>query len=84
MGWNDAKAWAGALNSTVYGSGTDSASDPDLAWYFYSFLGFQDFGGYTKDSPLHAVAVRDGDVPVQLPEPQSLALGPRRTAITPN
>jgi hypothetical protein len=60
------------LNSTAYWSGTDAAGDPDLAWYFYSFLGFQDLGGYTKDSPLYAVAVRDGDVPV-LPEPHSLA-----------
>ncbi len=61
------------LNSTAYWSGTDTAADPDLAWYFYSFLGFQNLGGYVKDSPLYAVAVRDGDVAV-LPEPPAFAL----------
>lgn len=61
------------LDSTVYWSGTDVASDPNLAWYFYSFLGFQDLGGYVKSAPLYAVAVRDGDVQ-SVPEPQTPAL----------
>ena len=61
------------LDSTVYWSGTDVASNPNLAWYFYSFLGFQDLGGYAKSAPLYAVAVRDGDVQV-VPEPHTPAL----------
>jgi len=61
------------LNSTVYWSGTDVASDPNLAWYFYSFLGFQDLGGYAKSAPLYAAAVRDGDVQ-SVPEPHTPAL----------
>ncbi len=53
-----------------YWTGTDYASDPSSAWFFYtaSTGGFQTY--VSKRPPLFAVAVRSGDVP----EPSSLAL----------
>ena len=69
------------LDSTVYWSGTDVASNPNLAWYFYSFLGFQDLGGYAKSARLYAVAVRDGDVQVVPEPPMPALLGPALLAL---
>ena len=69
------------LDSTVYWSGTDVASNPNLAWYFYAFLGFQDLGGYAKSARLYAVAVRDGDVQVVPEPPMPALLGPALLAL---
>ena len=72
-GLSNTADFVNVLDSTVYWSGTDSSTDASLAWYFYSFLGFQDLGGYAKSAPLYAVAVRDGDVQA-VPEPHAPAL----------
>lgn len=72
-GLSNTADFVNVLDSTVYWSGTEFSGDPDLAWYFYSFLGLQDVGGYDKRTRLYAVAVRDGDVGL-LPEPPAIAL----------
>ena len=60
------------VRSVGYWSGTEYAPNPDLAWVFSTFVGFQNFD--VKDSALYAVAVRPGDVAASVPEPQTLAL----------
>ncbi len=59
------------LQSYRYWSGTEVASSPDLAWRFYTTIGWQ--GSYVKSGSNYAMAVRPGDVPV-VPEPQTYAL----------
>lgn len=59
------------LQSYVYFSGKEHASNPGWAWGFYMFYGFQGPGG--KEGPFYAMAVRDGDVAV-VPEPQTALL----------
>ena len=59
------------VQASVYWSGTE-AQNPDVAWTFFTFDGFQ--SNDRKDRALHAVAVRPGDVAASVPEPQTLAL----------
>ncbi len=55
-----------------YWSGTEYAPGPGDAWVLTNGGTFQGLVG--KDLEVHAVAVRPGDVPAVVPEPQSLAL----------
>jgi hypothetical protein len=55
-----------------YWSGTVYAPEPLLALAFFPGNGVQTRGN--KTTPLYAVAVRRGDVPSTVPEPQTLAL----------
>lgn len=48
------------LQSDVYWSGTEYSLNPNLAWYFYAGLGFQNVSN--KVNTLYALAVRPGDV----------------------
>jgi len=57
----------------VYWSGTESAPNPDRAWYFDFRPGYQYFT--VKDGPLSAWAVRSGDVSAPpIPEPSTIIL----------
>lgn len=63
------------MQSGAYWSGTQFAPNPSGAWSFVTFRGSQ--GAGPKSSPLHAVAVRSGDVLRDggtVPEPHTLAL----------
>jgi hypothetical protein len=60
------------VQSSTYWSGTEYAPNPNGAWYFSTFFGFQHYAG--KVGVLYAVAVRPGDVAASVPEPQSLGL----------
>jgi hypothetical protein len=60
------------VQSDIYWSGTEYAPGPDVAWGFFTVVGFQ--GDFGKDVALYAVAVRPGDVAASVPEPQTLAL----------
>ena len=63
------------FQSELYWSGTESASDTNLAWRFGMGSGSQ--GANTKNFYFYALAVRPGQVaaaPVSVPEPVTLAL----------
>jgi hypothetical protein len=60
----------GAVNYN-YWSGTEFAPNPTGAWSFYTNLAHQDYD--YKLNPLHAVAVRPGDV-AAVPEPETGAM----------
>mgnify|MGYP000358993803 CR=1 FL=1 len=60
------------LGASVYWSGTEYAPDPDYAWDFVFYQGYQ--REYNKNINLFALAVRDGDVAAQVPEPSTLLL----------
>ncbi len=59
------------VQSAVYWSGTESASDQSIAWRYQPNLGVQFRAGKTTVG--YTVAVRPGDV-APVPEPQTLAL----------
>ncbi len=59
------------LLPTVYWSGTEEASNPDLAWAFATSNGFQ--GTTLKGNGQYALAVRPGDL-AAVPEPGTVAL----------
>ena len=61
------------LQSSLYWSGTEYSANPNLAWQFWTFNGFQD--NSSKGSSVYAIAVRSGDVSVTIvPEPISTIL----------
>ena len=60
-----------SVQSYYYWSGTEYAPNSDVAWYFGTFGGNQDYGG--KVDGLYAMAVRPGDV-AAVPEPQTYAM----------
>jgi len=49
------------VQNSFYWSGTEYAPNPNIAWYFDTKNGNQNY--FTKDFILHAWAVRSGDVP---------------------
>jgi len=62
------------LQSGVYWSGTEYAPDPSRAWFFRTVDGGQNAYDKNGVSTLYALAVRDGDVVVSVPEPETYAL----------
>lgn len=63
------------MASGSYWSGTELGDTAMGAYYFSTSLGYQGPAGrYGKDQRLLATAVRAGDVALNVPEPQSLAL----------
>lgn len=65
-------------NASIYWTATEYALDSRYAWFFYSGVGWQGWEenryALGKANLMKAVAVRDGDVGVAIPEPASLAL----------
>lgn len=57
---------------TGYWTGLNYDGDPQSAWYFGTFYGYQMGAGVY--SSLYALAVRPGDVAVAVPEPSTTAL----------
>jgi Protein of unknown function (DUF1566)/PEP-CTERM motif len=60
------------LQPHVYWSGTEYASSPGSAWYFYFPDGYQDYCNKSYD--FYAWAVRPGDVSAPIPEPATMML----------
>lgn len=63
--------FSGSIPFASYASGTEWVGDSNFIWAFGT-EGSQ--GVVSKSSPFYALAVRDGDVAAEVPEPHSLAL----------
>jgi hypothetical protein len=60
------------LQSDFYWSSTEYALNPDGAWVFGTYNGFQNVGG--KTNQFYSIAVHDGNIGTPVPEPKSLLL----------
>ncbi|QKE39819.1 DUF1566 domain-containing protein [Ferrovum myxofaciens] len=60
------------IQNSVYWSGTEYASNPSYAWYFYTYYGYQ--YAISKNDGFYSWAVLPGNAAANVPEPASVAL----------